>query len=113
MNNITNLELNTKTEIDNSLSIELTGFSHKNAISEKQAYVISGHLIFFQGEKEYELMISMYESTDKIYDEKEYESINWKRYTIKLIHISYNESIDVVITKNDELIKKTNIKINK
>ncbi|GGG44344.1 hypothetical protein [Bizionia arctica] len=106
MNDITNLVLNTKTEIDNSLSIELTGFSHKNAINDAQAYVVSGHLTFFQGEKEYELMISMYENTDRISNEKEYDTIHWKQYTIELMHLSYDESIDVVITKNDEFIVK-------
>ncbi|CAM4154184.1 hypothetical protein FLJU110815_19635 [Flavobacterium jumunjinense] len=112
MNNITNLELNKKTKIDNSLSILLTRFSHKNAISDKQVSVLSGHLIFFQGEKEYELMISMYESADRISHKKEYESINWNEYTIKLKHISSYESIDVVITKNDAPIKK-NIPLDK
>jgi hypothetical protein len=112
MNNITNLELNKKTEIDNSFSILLTRFSHKNAISDKQASVLSGHLIIFQGEKEYELMISMYESADRISHKKEYESINWNEYTIKLTHIRSNESIDVVITKNNAPIKK-NISLDK
>lgn len=112
MNEITNLVLNTKTKIDNSLSIVLTRFSHKNAISDKQASVASGHLIFFQGKKEYELMISMYESSDKISYQKEYESINWNEYTIKLKHISYDEFIDVIITKNDKFIKK-NIPLSK
>ncbi|PCI00359.1 MAG: hypothetical protein COB81_09005 [Flavobacteriaceae bacterium] len=112
MNEITNLVLNTKIEIDNSLSIELTRFSHKKATSDKQASVASAHLIFFQGEREYELMISIYESADSISYEKEYESIHWNEYTVKLKHISYNESIDVVITKNDTLINK-NIPLDK
>ncbi|QCE43050.1 hypothetical protein [Psychroserpens sp. NJDZ02] len=102
MNDITNLVLNTKTEIDNSISIELTRFSHKIAIS--QASLASCHLIIFQEEKKYELMLSMYQSADGI--EKEYESINWNEYTIQLKHINYNESIDVVIIKNDILVTK-------
>jgi len=106
MNETTNLVLNTKTEIDNSLSIVLTRFSHKNAISDKQASVTSGHLFIFQEGKKYELTISMYQSADRISYKKEYESINWNEYTVKLKHISYNESIDVIITKKDKLIKK-------
>jgi hypothetical protein len=108
MNNITNLTLNTKTEIDNSLSIVLTGFSHKDAISDKEASVASGHFILFQGKKEYEFTISMFESADSISYKKEYESISWNEYTIKLKHINYNESIDVLITKNNEPITENN-----
>jgi len=106
MSNLTNLVLNTKTEIDDSLSILLTRFSHKNAISIKQASVESGHLTLFQDGKEYELIISMYESGDKISYTKKYDTINWKGYTIKLKHIKYDESIDVIIIKNDTSIKK-------
>ena len=51
MNNITNLTFNTKTERDSSVSIVLTGFSYKNAISDKEASVASGHFILFQGKK--------------------------------------------------------------
>ena len=51
MNNITNLTFNTKTERDSSVSILLTGFSYKNAISDKEASVASGHFILFQGKK--------------------------------------------------------------
>ena len=51
MNNITNLTLNTKTEIDSSVSIVLTGFSPKNTIRDKEASVASGHFILFQGKK--------------------------------------------------------------
>lgn len=112
MNHRTNLVLHKKTKIDNSLSILLTRFSHKNATSDKQVSVETGHLIFFQGEKEYKLMISMYESANSVSPKKKYESINWNEYTIKLKHINYNESIDVVIIKKDEHIKK-NISLDK
>ncbi|WP_179315363.1 hypothetical protein [Winogradskyella undariae] len=109
MNDITNLVLNTKTEIDNSLSIKLTKFSHKNATSDKQASVASGHLIIFQEGKKHELTISMYESADRVSHKKQYDSINWNEYTIKLKHINYNESIDVVIIKNDILLNKNQL----
>lgn len=102
MNNITNLVLNTKTEIDNSFSIKLTRFSHKHAIDN--ASLASCHLIIFQEEKKYELMLSLYESVDGI--EIDYDAINWHEYTIQLKHINYNESIDVVIIKKDKPVKK-------
>ena len=105
MNDVTNLIINTKTEINNSLSIELTRFSHKYAID--QACLTSCHLIIFKEEKKYKLMLSMYESANSI--EKEYESINWNEYTIQLKHINDNESIDVVIIKNDTLLNKNQL----
>lgn len=110
MNDTISLILNKKTTIDNSLSIVLTRFSHKNAISDKEASISSSHLIFFQGKKEYKLVISMYESADRISYEKEYESINWKEYTIKLKSLNYDQSIDVIITKTENYVKKIILK---
>ena len=113
MDNITKLVINIKTEIDSSLSILLTSFSHKNATSNKQASVESSHLILFKDGKEHELILSTYESEDKVTFKKEYSSINWQGYTINLKHIKYDEFIDIQITKNirsgkNELIQQAN-----
>ncbi len=107
MNDIINLVLNTKTEIDDSLSIVLTRFSHKNPISGKQASVGSAHLTLLQGNNEYKLMISMYDTEDELSDEERYESINWNEYTVQLKRFSYDKSIDVIITKTEDLVKNT------
>lgn len=113
MNDTIKLIINKKTKIDDSLSISLNRFSHKNAISDEQASVTSSHLTLFKDETKDEIILSAYESADEVSYLKKYDSINWKNYRIKLKHIEYDKSVDVLITKNhisikDKLITEAN-----
>ncbi|MGL1887695.1 MAG: hypothetical protein OCD76_14355 [Reichenbachiella sp.] len=110
--NLIQLELNVKTEINDSLSIVLTRFSHKNPIEDGQRSIGSAHLILFQGDKEYEVMISMFGvrgkpiSEDGLSDNERYQSIIWNEYTVQLKNFSYDQSIGVFITKTEDLIRQ-------
>ncbi len=113
MNHSINLVLNTKKKIDDALYITLTRFSHKNPIDNKQASVSTAHLTLLQENKEDDLIISMYHIENKQLNNKQYESVNWNNYTILLKKLSYDESIDIVITKTEDLKKTRALEKNK
>ncbi len=104
---ILKLDLNKKENVNDSLSILLTRFSHKPSPELGQAETATAHLSLFQDNKYYEIILSEHgiagtpKNEDGLSNIERYDSIIWKGYFIQLKNINYDKSIEVVISKKD------------
>ncbi len=83
------------------LKIELSGFSHKRTFDNEESTVIAGLEISENQSKE-SSNFSIRRSEDK--DDQgnlitTYESKEWEKYNIELTSLSYDKSIDIIVSK--------------
>ncbi len=110
--NVLKLDINKKENLNNSLSLLLTRFSHKPSPEIGQAEKATAHLSLFQDNNYYEIMLSEHEiagtpkNEDGISNIERYDSLIWKEYFIQLKNISYDKSIEIAISKKKTIKMK-------
>ncbi|AUC77131.1 hypothetical protein [Olleya sp. Bg11-27] len=100
--------LNKKKHINDSLSILLTSFSHKPSPVIGEAERATAHLSLLKNNNYHDIMLSEHgiagvqKNVDGLLDTERYDSINWNEYYIELKKTTYDQSIEITISKKDD-----------
>lgn len=97
------LQINKKVQIESSLSIVLVSFSHKRPYPCGPTKA-TAYLIISKGEVTEEIMLSVHgvqgksEPEDGLSESSRYDSLIWKNYFIQLKSFNYDKSVKLIVS---------------
>jgi hypothetical protein len=103
LNELIELQINKKVQIDSSLSIVLLSFSHKRPYPGGSTKA-TAYLIISDGELTEEIMLSVHgvqgksEVEDGLSYSSRYDSVIWKSYIIQLKSFNYDKSVKLIVS---------------
>lgn len=98
------LKMNMPVIFEDSLTLTLTSFSHKHAMTGGPTKATAYVTVMKEGQSD-EIMLSVHGTENKVKNEngqvvfEEYDTIIWKDYKIDLQHFSYDDAISIVVSK--------------
>ncbi len=102
---IIQVNINEVTSIDDSLSVELTFFTHKRPHIGGTT-MVTAYLTISKGADSEEIRLSQFgkegksRSEDGLTEEERFTSVLWKEYKFQLVKISYSHFIEIIVYKN-------------
>ena len=94
---VVKLNIKEKETFDDSLSIELTAFSHKHPFTGGPTKA-TAYLNLTKDNVVDQILLSVHGISDKPEIEK-FDSLTWKEYEFQLKCFNYDQNIEVIITK--------------
>lgn len=95
---IIELKLNKAVDFPDSLSVKLNSFSHKRAMTGGPTKATAYLMINREGMTD-TIQLSVHGVENKPAQFDKYDTLQWKSYEFRLMKFSYDESIELIITK--------------
>jgi len=98
------LKMNKPVIFEDSLTLTLTSFSHKHAITGGPTKA-TAYVTIVKGELSDEILLSVHGTEGKVRTKNglvvfdEYDTVEWRGYKIDLQDFSYDEALSIVISK--------------
>lgn len=94
---IIKLAINEKGYFDDSLSIELTSFSHKRPYTGGPTKA-TAYINLSKNNVDQKILLSVH-ATDGKPDSERYDSLLWEKYEFQLMSFNYDQDIEVIVRK--------------